>query len=233
MESAQRKKSPKISPIWHKSRYNGGWMSDFITNAFDRGSEALSDFLADQNNIGQIKSAIDTLVDCLKKEGHIFSCGNGGSMCDSMHFAEELSGRYRKDRHPLPATAISDPGHLSCVANDYGYDQVFSRYLTAWMNKNSALVAISTSGKSKNIIQATLAAKAKGATTIALLGKDGGEVRDLAEIPIVVPSYITDRIQEIHIKIIHIFIEGIDGPFSLIIMFKHNDKTLVSPLETN
>jgi D-sedoheptulose 7-phosphate isomerase len=139
-----------------------------------------------------------------QNKGRIFSCGNGGSMCDAMHFAEELTGRFRKDRAPLPAMAISDPSHLSCVSNDYGQDFVFSRYLEAWGTTSDTALLISTSGNSKNIINAAYTAKNQGMKTIALLGKGGGALKDLVD------SNTSDRIQEVHIKCIHIFIEGIE-----------------------
>ena len=131
-------------------------------------------------------------------------------MCDAIHFAEELSGRYRQDRRPLPAMAVSDPGYISCVANDYGYENVFARAVEAWLKKGDVLLAISTSGQSKNIIEAVKTARSRNVTAIALLGNGGGKIKELADIPIVAPSGLTERIQEIHIKIIHILIEGIE-----------------------
>ena len=146
----------------------------------------------------------------MENDGHLFICGNGGSMCDSLHFAEELTGRYRKDRRALPATGISEAGHITCVANDFGYEYIFSRYIEAWRRENDGLLAISTSGNSANIIKAVEVSQAKKMKVVGLLGKDGGELKDMVDFPLIVPSQITDRIQEIHIKIIHIFIEGIE-----------------------
>ena len=131
-------------------------------------------------------------------------------MCDASHFAEELTGRYRKDRKALPAISIDNPSHISCVANDYGYEFIFSRYLEAWMKPKDTLLAISTSGNSQNVINAVQTAREKQGKVVGLLGKDGGKLKDLCDVAIVVPSQITDRIQEIHIKIIHILIEGIE-----------------------
>ena len=150
------------------------------------------------------------MVESYKNNGRIFSCGNGGSMCDAMHFAEELTGRFRKERAPLPAMAINDASHLTCVSNDYGYDFIFSRYVEAWGNKGDVLLAISTSGNSKNIVFAVEAAKKKGMKVIGLLGKGGGVLKDIVDVGIVVDSVVSDRIQEVHIKCIHIFIEGIE-----------------------
>ena len=185
-------------------------MKDFIKDTLAQGMDTLSRFLNDPTSMDQIELAINALSDCFQQQGRALSCGNGGSMCDAIHFAEELSGRYRQDRPPLPAMAISDPGYISCVANDYGYDKVFSRGVEAWLKKGDILLVISTSGRSKNIIEAVKTARSRNLTSIALLGNDGGTLKELADIPIIVPSPLTERIQEIHIKIIHILIEGIE-----------------------
>jgi D-sedoheptulose 7-phosphate isomerase len=142
------------------------------------------------------------------KNGHkVLSCGNGGSHCDAMHFAEELSGRYRLDRRAFPAIAISDPSHITCTANDYGFNAIFSRYIEGVGQSGDVLLGITTSGNSMNIINAIHAAQEKGMVTILLTGKDGGEAARLADHSIIVPYHgFADRIQEIHIKIIHIFI---------------------------
>ena len=143
--------------------------------------------------------------------GRVFSCGNGGSMCDAMHLAEELSGRFRGNRKGLPAQAISDPGHLSCVANDFGYDAVFARYLESHARAGDVLVAISTSGTSKNVLAAASAATAIGMQTIALTGRSGSPLAAAADCAICTPAgRYADRVQELHIKVIHILIELIE-----------------------
>ena len=185
-------------------------MRNFIHSALTQGRDVLSQFLEDDASLGKVESAIDTLADCFQRQGKVLSCGNGGSMCDAIHFAEELAGRYRRDRLPLPAMAVSDPGYISCVANDYGYEKVFSRSVEAWLNEGDVLLGISTSGQSKNVIEAVRAARSQKAVSIALLGGDGGGIKELADISIIVPSSFTERIQEMHIKIIHILIEGIE-----------------------
>ncbi len=185
-------------------------MIENIKASLNEASKVLNLFLENPENIDLINGSIDSLTLSAKENLPIISCGNGGSMCDSMHFAEELTGRYRKNRAAVAATAIADPSHLSCVANDFGYEFVFSRYIEAWGRANGTLLAISTSGNSENIINATLEAKKKGMKVIGLLGKDGGKLKDLVDFPLIVPSNTTDRIQEIHIKLIHIFIEGIE-----------------------
>jgi D-sedoheptulose 7-phosphate isomerase len=170
----------------------------------------LTTFINNPHNIHSVNSAIQLMVDAYKANGKVFSCGNGGSMCDAMHFAEELTGRFRKERAPLAAMAINDPSHLTCVANDYGYDFVFSRYVEAWGNRGDVLLAISTSGNSPNVINAVESAKKKGMKVVGLLGKNGGKLKDMVDISLVVDSQVSDRIQEVHIKCIHIFIEGIE-----------------------
>lgn len=185
-------------------------MTDYIKNALDDSYKALETFISKSDNITSVESAIKLFVTSIKTDGRILACGNGGSMCDSMHFVEELTGRYRKDRDPISAMSMGDPGHLTCVANDYGYKHVFDRYVQAWGRKGDTLLAISTSGNSENVILATEMAKSKGMFVVGLLGKDGGKLKDLVDVPIIVDCPVTDRIQEIHIKLIHIFIEGIE-----------------------
>ena len=155
---------------------------------------------------GIIAAAGDTLANCLTNGGRILSCGNGGSMCDAMHFAQELSGHFRGRRRALAAQAISDVSHLTCAANDEGFDSVFARGVEAWGKAGDALLALSTSGNSRNVIEAVRAARAIGMTTVGLLGRDGGQLRGLCDVAIVVPGTTSDRIQEVHIKIVHLLI---------------------------
>jgi D-sedoheptulose 7-phosphate isomerase len=169
--------------------------------------KVLQAFFSDQENLEKIESAASMLADAFKQEGKVLSCGNGGSHCDAMHFAEELTGRYREHRPSYPAIAISDASHISCVANDYGFDSIFARYLEGVARKGDILFCLSTSGNSTNILKAIEVAKNKGIKVIALTGKDGGKMAGLADIEIRVPHFgYADRIQEIHIKIIHILI---------------------------
>lgn len=180
---------------------------DLIRAELNEAAEVLNCFLSDENNIADIEAAAKVLAESFKQGGKVLSCGNGGSHCDAMHFAEELTGRYRENRPGYPGIAISDPSHLSCVSNDFGYDYVFSRYLEAVGAKGDVLFGLSTSGNSGNILKAIEAAKAKGMKTIALTGKDGGKMAGLADVEIRVPHFgFADRIQEVHIKIIHILI---------------------------
>lgn len=183
---------------------------NYIQNSLNLAQETLNKFVADEKNVKLIEQAITTFVESYKQNGRVFSCGNGGSMCDSLHFAEELTGRYRKDRKPLPATGISEAGHITCIANDFGFDHIFSRFIDAWGQKGDVLLAISTSGNSANVIKAVEVARERGMKVVGLLGKDGGKLKSMVDVPIIVDCPITDRIQEIHIKCIHIFIEGIE-----------------------
>ena len=186
-------------------------MNDFLTSGLKEAKETVEAVLNDEQLLKTLEESIECLSACYKNNGRAFSCGNGGSMCDSMHFAEELTGRFRKNRPSLGAMSISDPSHLTCVANDYGYEFVFSRYLEGWANSGDVLLAISTSGNSPNIIEAVKVAKDKGIKVIALLGKGGGKLKDMVDFPLVVPhTKSTDRVQELHIKFIHLFIEGIE-----------------------
>lgn len=164
----------------------------------------LDGFLNSGENLQKIESAARAMVDSFLRGGKVIACGNGGSHCDAMHFAEELTGRYRENRRALPAIAISNPGHISCVGNDYGFDHIFSRYVEAIGQKGDILLAISTSGNSANVIKAAVCARQKGMTVVSLTGKNGGELAALSDIEIrVTHDGYADRIQEIHIKVIH------------------------------
>ena len=178
-----------------------------IQTELNQAVDVLVKFVNDEHNIQTIQQAALLIADSFKKGGKVLSCGNGGSHCDAMHFAEELTGRYRENRPAYPAIAISDVSHISCVGNDFGYDAIFSRYVEGVGQTGDVLLGISTSGNSANIINAIHAAKAKGMKVIALTGKDGGKISGLADIEIRVPHFgFADRIQEIHIKVIHILI---------------------------
>ncbi len=185
-------------------------MSSYILSSLQEAQKTLNTFVEDKQNVEKIEQAITTFVSSFRNGGAVFSCGNGGSMCDSLHFAEELTGRYRKDRAPLPATGISEAGHITCIANDFGFEYIFSRFVEAWGKKNDTLLAISTSGNSANVIKAVEVAKSKGMKVVGLLGKDGGKLKSMVDVALVIDCPITDRIQEVHIKCIHIFIEGIE-----------------------
>lgn len=180
-------------------------------NALQEAAACLERTLANDAVLTSIAKAGSMLAKAFGAGGRAYSCGNGGSMCDAMHFAEELAGRFRGDRKALPATAISDPGFLTCAANDFGYDEAFARYVEAHGRKGDVLLAISTSGKSPNVVKAATAAKKLGVQVIALTGKAGSPLSGLADVEICTPgSQYADRSQELHIKVIHILIEMVE-----------------------
>lgn len=183
-----------------------------IASHFLEAQDVLANFINDPKNFENIKLAGDTIIESIRKGGKVISCGNGGSMSDAMHFAEEMTGRFRENRGPIPAIAISDPSHITCISNDYGYEFIFSRFVESIGAKGDVLLAISTSGNSKNVINAVNAAKEKGMFVIGLTGKTGGEMADLVDLEIRTPmSNWADRVQEIHIKIIHSLIHYIES----------------------
>ena len=173
--------------------------------------EVLGNFIAKEDTRELIEKAIEIMASALKADGKIISAGNGGSMCDAQHFAEELSGRFRDDRPAYAAIAICDPSHLTCVGNDYGFDYVFSRFVEGLGKKGDVFLGISTSANSKNIIETCKVCRQKGIKTVLLLGKDGGRLKDYGDLNIIVPHQgYADRIQEVHTMIIHIMIRGIE-----------------------
>jgi D-sedoheptulose 7-phosphate isomerase len=185
--------------------------TELIRQSFKEAADTLQQFMGNPQNYERISDAIEIMAECIRKGGKIISCGNGGSMCDAMHFAEELSGRFRDDRAPIGALAISDPSHMSCVANDYGYEYVFSRAVQALGRPEDVLLAISTSGNSPNVVAAARMAREMHMQVVGLTGKEGGALSDLCDVEIRAPftSY-ADRVQEIHIKVIHCLIQGIE-----------------------
>lgn len=184
---------------------------DTIQAELAEAAAVLQRVLSDTALQQQLAAAADTIVQAITAGHKVISCGNGGSHCDAMHFAEELSGRFRDDRPALPAMCISDASHLTCVGNDYGFQYVFSRAVEALGQPGDVLVALSTSGNSPNILQAATAARRRGLKVIAFTGKDGGQLAPLADIELRVPHFgYADRIQEIHIKLIHILIHLIE-----------------------
>ncbi len=185
-----------------------------ILDTLNEARDALEALINNEQTIANIEAAAKLLIQQLEQGGCIYSCGNGGSMSDAMHFAEELTGRYRDNRKGLAATAISDPGHISCVANDFGYEFIFSRYLQSHADEKSCLFAISTSGTSKNVVKAAEYAKEAGIPVIALTGKPDKTLGELATVEICTPGgHYADRVQELHIKVIHTLIELVERHF--------------------
>ena len=185
--------------------------AELIRKNFEEARDVLSAFMENQSNLDAIGEAASIFSASIGNGGKIISCGNGGSMSDAMHFAEELSGRFRDDREALPAVSISDPSHITCTANDYGFEEIFSRYVEALGKEPDSLLAISTSGNSENVLRAAKAARNLGMKVVALTGKDGGKLSELADVEIRVPhNGYADRIQEVHIKIIHTLIQLVE-----------------------
>lgn len=184
---------------------------DRIRSHFTEAADVLAGFVANDANLAAVEHAGEMMVSALRKGGRLISCGNGGSMCDAMHFAEELTGRFRDDRAPIAAVSISDPSHLTCVGNDHGFEQIFSRYVQAHGRAGDVLLAISTSGNSPNVLRAAEAARAGGMLVVGLTGKDGGSLAARCDVEIRVPhGGYADRVQEVHIKIIHALIDHIE-----------------------
>jgi D-sedoheptulose 7-phosphate isomerase len=189
-------------------------LKQHINASLAEAQQALEALLANDTALQSIEQAAALLIDVFERKGRVYSCGNGGSMCDAMHFAEELTGRYRLDRAALGATAISDAGHLTCVGNDHGYEQVFSRYIEGHGRAGDCLVALSTSGTSKNIIRAAQTARGLGMHVIVLSGKQAELLSSLSDVYICTPGgTFADRVQELHIKVLHILIELIERHF--------------------
>ena len=186
--------------------------ADRIRRHFEEAQEVQQAFLGDAACLAAVAMGAEALASAIAAGGKVISCGNGGSMCDAMHFAEELTGRYRDDRKALPALSISDPSHLSCVGNDHGFEFVFSRFVEAMGRPGDVLLAISTSGNSPNVVRAAEAAKEAGMNVVGLTGKDGGMLAPLCDVEVRVPwSGYADRIQEVHIQCIHAFIDHIEA----------------------
>lgn len=185
-------------------------MPDTIRDALNTALRTLQSFVASDDHIQTMEDIAALIAECYRNHGQVIIFGNGGSMCDAMHFAEELTGRFRQDRPPLPAIAISDPSHITCVGNDYGFDEIFARGVQAYGKPGDVAIGISTSGNSENILRALDRAISMGLKTVALLGKDGGKLKGLCDMELIIPGETSDRIQEVHMAILHILIEKIE-----------------------
>ena len=191
-------------------------MKELIRTSLIEAEQTLASFLADEKTVESIAQAADYCSTSLRKGHKIISCGNGGSLCDATHFAEELTGRYRNNRRPLPAIAINDPAYMTCTGNDFSFNDVFSRYIEGVGCDGDVLLAISTSGNSANIVRAAQQAKTQGMKVIALTSKGLNKLAEVADIAICAPKAAhSDRIQEIHIKVIHILIQTIESELGL------------------
>jgi len=187
-----------------------------IRNNFEEARRMIDLFLEKEENLKMVEKAVLTIVHSLTTGHKVITCGNGGSMCDAMHFAEELTGRFRNDRKPLPALALSDPSLITCIGNDYGFDHIFSRPVEAWGNEGDILLVFTSSGNSVNLLEAAKTARRKGMTIIGLTGKSGGKMAALCDVEIRAPmSKYADRAQEIHGKIVHIMLDAIEHALGL------------------
>lgn len=185
-------------------------MNKKVKMSLKESAENFADFAADERNIKIIDQISSTIASAFENGNKVLICGNGGSSTDAMHFAEELTGKFRKERRALPAIALTDPSHITCVANDYGFEEIFARGVEAYGKDGDVLIAISTSGNSQNVINAVKIASEIKMITFGFLGKDGGKLNEKCDIQIIAPGKTTDRIQEIHIAVLHIIIETIE-----------------------
>jgi len=201
------------SPFQHHFTPSAG--KGVAARAFAEAARLATVAAADQSLLAGVDACVEQIAATLAKGGKVLICGNGGSLADATHFAEELTGRFRKDRPALAAIAIADAGHLTCTANDFGFDRVFSRGVEALGRPGDVLIALSTSGNSKNVLLALEAAKERGMSTISLLGKSGGHCKGLATREITVPGETADRIQELHMLILHTLVEGVEKALGL------------------
>ena len=181
-----------------------------IRDALLEAQDTLNRFIGNPENIATIAETAEMMRDVFEQEGRIFTCGNGGSLCDAVHFAEECTGKFRSDRKPLSAIALGDAGHITCTANDFGFAEIFARPLLALGHPGDLLIVLSTSGNSENVVRAAVAAKSRGMQVFGLLGGDGGDLKQHCNICLIAPGNTADRIQEIHIKVLHILIEHIE-----------------------
>ena len=192
-------------------------LKENIRNSYLTAFETVKAFVENEENIEKTEKIAQELAQAYKNGKKSLIAGNGGSNCDAMHFAEEFTGRFRKERRALPAISISDPSHITCVANDYGFEYIFSKGVEAYGQEGDMFIGISTSGNSPNVIKAVEQAKAQGLVTVGLLGKDGGKLKGMCDYEFIIPGKTSDRVQEIHMMILHIIIEGVER-----IMFPEN-----------
>ncbi len=181
--------------------------------SLNQASNVLKKFIESSDQLENCQKWSDQMIAVLSRGGTVFTCGNGGSYCDALHFAEEMTGYFRSHRPPLAALTLGEASHITCVSNDLGFEEIFSRQLEALGKEGDMLVALSTSGQSQNVIRAVQTAQSQRIFTVGLLGKSGGELKNMVDLPIIVPSETSDRIQEVHIKLIHTVIETIERHF--------------------
>lgn len=185
-------------------------MQNALAQSFKNAAELLIQFYEETDNLTKLTGLAQLFSKCFQENNKILICGNGGSACDAMHFAEEFTGRYRKDRKALPVVHLLDAGHVTCVGNDYGFEEIFARGVEAFGRPGDWLIGLSTSGNSENVIRAFQKAKELKLNTLALLGKEGGKLKGTCDFEFIIPGKTADRIQEVHMTILHILIEGVE-----------------------
>jgi D-sedoheptulose 7-phosphate isomerase len=191
-------------------------LAPMLIQSLKEAERVLRAFVADEGAVRRCEAVGGLLAERFAAGSKVLICGNGGSACDAAHFAEELTGRFRAppagfaDRAPLPAIACTDFGHITCTANDYGFEQVYARWVAALGQRGDVLIVLSTSGNSENIVRGAAAGREKGMVTVSLLGKDGGRLRGVCEHEIIVPGETSDRIQELHMLILHAWVEDVE-----------------------
>ncbi|NQV17576.1 MAG: D-sedoheptulose 7-phosphate isomerase [Armatimonadetes bacterium] len=185
-------------------------MLDKLKKSFETAANHFIDFFENEDNFIKTANISELIAKTFQNGGKVLICGNGGSAADAMHFAEEFTGRFRKSRKALPVIALTDPSHITCVGNDFGFEEIFSRGVEAFGKKKDILIGLSTSGNSENIIRAFQKAKEIKMTTISLLGKDGGKLKGFCDYEFIIPAQTSDRIQELHMTILHVIIEGVE-----------------------
>ena len=185
-------------------------MLDKIKRSYQDAAKNFSTFAEDNEKIEVTNQIAELIADAFRNGNKVIICGNGGSSTDAMHFAEEFTGRFRKARKALPVISLTDPSHITCVANDIGFEEIFARGVEAYGKKGDVLIGISTSGNSENVVRALAKAKKLGIKTVSLLGKNGGKLKDFCDYEIIVPGETTDRIQELHITVLHVIIETVE-----------------------
>ncbi|RLC51545.1 MAG: phosphoheptose isomerase [Candidatus Cloacimonadota bacterium] len=185
-------------------------MKEKIKKSLQEARETLEYFIAEDQNIIVIEKIARQIAETFEKGNKVLICGNGGSLADATHFAEEFTGKFRDERKPLPVIALNDAAHITCTANDFGFEHIFERSVEAFGKPNDVLIVLSTSGNSKNILLAVQKAKKIGMRTVALLGKNGGKTAGKCELELIVNGQFSDRIQEIHMMTLHIIIEIVE-----------------------
>lgn len=183
--------------------------------SFAEAARVLEAFRNDTTTLRVLDEVADNLTQALRSGKKALICGNGGSMADSIHFAEEWTGRFRKERQPYPVLALADACHLSCVGNDYGFDQVFERGVRAFGQDGDLLFLLTTSGMSRNLVLAAEAARERNVTTVGFLGRGGGDLLPLCDFVVLAPGETSDRIQELHMLALHTLIEVVEEKLAL------------------